>query len=168
MRLEMNFNWNEILKDYKANPNLKADEVILLLLKFGNVSGRIMLQNQVFIAYKEILKDNVSDLLFHPDQYGPYSRLITDAIAKLKFEGKIKIIPNYQFPHPTYYNITEYGKEYIYQIIREKRINDIIIKKLQEKKKDWDEWATDGIIQYVYRNYPEYATKTKVPRLKWE
>ena len=43
-----------------------------------------------------------------------------------------------------------------------------LFKKLEEKKKDWDEWASDGIIQYVYRNYPEYATKTKIPRLKWE
>ena len=166
MVLEINFNWNELLKNSEANPNLKADEVILLLLKFGKVSGRTMLQKQVFIAYKEILNNNVSDLLFHPDQYGPYSRLITDAIAKLKFDGKIKIISRGE-SHSTYY-ITESGKEYIDQIIRKKRINNIIIKKLQEKKKDWDEWATDGIIQYVYRNYPEYATKTKVPRLKWE
>ena len=166
MGLKMDVDWGEILKKYEENPNIKADEAILLLLKIGTISGRTMLQKQVFIAYKEILKENVSDLLFHPDQYGPYSRLITDAIAKLRFEGKIKVISKGE-SHSTYY-ITESGKEYIERIIRKKRINDRIIQKLEEKKKDWDEWASDGIIQYVYRNYPEYATKTKIPRLKWE
>ena len=166
MGLEMEFNWNEIVRNYEISSNLKPDEVILLLLKFGKISGRTMLQKQVFIAYKEILKDSVSDLLFHPDQYGPYSRLITDAVAKLKFEGDIKIISKGE-SHSTYY-LTMSGKERINNIIEKKRINSAILKKLEEQKRDWDEWATDGIIQYVYRNYPEYATKTKIPRLKWE
>ncbi|WP_276935879.1 MULTISPECIES: hypothetical protein [Ferroplasma] len=166
MGLEMKFNWNEIVRKYETSSNLKPDEVILLLLKFGKISGRTMLQKQVFIAYKEILKDSVSDLLFHPDQYGPYSRLIADAVAKLKIEGDIKIMSKGE-SHSTYY-LTKSGEDHINDIIKNKKINGVILKKLEEQKRDWDEWATDGIIQYVYRNYPEYATKTKVPRLKWE
>ena len=42
------------------------------------------------------------------------------------------------------------------------------MEQLLERKARWDEWNTLGIMRYVYRNYPEYATKTMIPSLIWE
>lgn len=43
----------------------------------------------------------------------------------------------------------------------------IELDKLKTKKIDWDEWTPRGTLRYVYRNYPQYTSKTEVPSLKW-
>ena len=62
------------------------------------------------------------------------------------------------------YFITPSGKRAINRKLTKLEIN---IDELKKKKLDWDEWTTRGIMKFVYRNYPEYTTKTMVPSLKW-
>ena len=62
---------------------LNALDIILLLLANGKTMGRTMMQNQVFLEYKEILSDYSDDLLYHPDKYGPFSELVEDSLLKL-------------------------------------------------------------------------------------
>lgn len=166
LNIKIEADWNNLLNEYQNGKRLNADDIILLLLRCGNVSGKTMMQKQVFLAIKEVFNDNVFDALFHPDKFGPYSQLIADIILKLRDEGKIRKL-NIGESHATY-SITEKGEEYVNKIIKNKNISNEVLKKLKENKSDWDEWDVKGILRYVYRNYSEYATKTAVPELKWE
>jgi uncharacterized protein YwgA len=162
--LELKFDWDKIKKK-NTEGKLKIDELILLILNEGKVSGKTKLQKEVFLAWKEIIKDHLVDPLFHPDYYGPYSDLIEDAIEQLKLEGYIKTAAIGE-GHATYF-ITEKGKKKVREILENKKFISKFMQILKEKKIDWDEWSSKGILIYVYRKYPEYTTKTRVPELKW-
>jgi len=164
LNIKIEGDWDNILNEYNNSKKLDVEDIILLLLNYGKISGKTMMQKQVFLAVNEIF--NNSYALFHPDKYGPYSQLVSDIVLKLIDDGKIKKF-NRGESHATYV-ITETGKEYVNRIIKSKNINNETLEKLRKSKSDWDEWDTKGILRYVYRNYPEYATKTKVPELKWE
>jgi len=143
---------------------LNASDIILLLLANGKTTGRTMMQKQAFLAYKEVLKDYSEDLLYHPDKYGPFSSLVGDSLKYLRNQGLINVI-NRGEGHQTYI-LTEEGKRKAEEISR--KLPDEIKNALKNQKISWDEWNTNGILRYVYRKYPEYATKTKVPELKWD
>ncbi|BAB59873.1 TVG0737684 [Thermoplasma volcanium GSS1] len=164
INVKIETDWDKLLSDYENSKELNVEDIILLLLNYGKISGKTMMQKQVFLTVKEVFT-NIS-ALYHPDKYGPYSQLVSDIVVKLINDGKI-IKFNRGEGHATY-AITESGKEYINKVIKSKNINNEDLEKLRKNKYDWDEWDTKGILRYVYRNYPEYATKTKVPELKWE
>jgi len=147
-----------------SNEKFNASDIILLLLANGKTTGRTMMQEQAFLAYKEVLKDYSEDLLYHPDKYGPFSSLVGDSLKYLRNQGLIKII-NRGEGHQTYI-LTEEGKRKAEEISR--KLPDEIKNALKNQKISWDEWDTKGILRYVCRKYPEYATKIEVPGLKWE
>ena len=143
---------------------LNALDIILLLLANGKTMGRTMMQNQVFLAYKEILSDYSDDLLYHPDKYGPFSKLVEDSLKYLRNQGLIKVI-NRGEGHQTYI-LTEEGKRKAEEI--SKKLPDEIKNALKNQKISWDEWDIKGILRYVCRKYPEYAVNIKDLDLKWE
>jgi len=146
------------------NGKLNALDIILLLLANGKTTGRTMMQKQVFLAYKEVLKDYSEDLLYHPDRYGPFSKLVEDSLKYLRNQGLIKVI-NRGEGHQTYI-LTEEGKMKAEEI--SKKLPDEIKNALKNQKISWDEWDTKGILRYVCRKYPEYAVNIEDPELKWE
>jgi len=164
MSIELLINWEEFKKEKDLNKKLSATDIILLLLANGRTIGKTMMQKEVFLASKEVLNEYSQDLLYYPDKFGPFSHLVDDALKYLKLQGLINI-SNRGEGHQTY-SITLAGKKKAEEI--SKMLPDKIKKELKNKKNSWDEWDTRGILRYVYRNYPEYATKTKVPELKWE
>lgn len=165
MSVEIPFDWDGILRRSSPETKLSAEEVILMLLNAGQVNGKTILQKQVFVAWMEMLKDRTQDFLFHPDQYGPFSSLVGDAVKRLRKEGKIKILPKGE-KHETYV-ITPHGVEHLLQVTTFKVLPKSLLDELAKRKARWDEWDTEGIQSYVYRNYPQYAMKTRIPRLKW-
>lgn len=165
MPIEILFDWEKVKKSLDGN-KLHADDIILLLLDAGKTTGKTILQKEVFLASKEVFRDLSGDLLYHPDQYGPYSKVVEDTTRILKYERKITVTSKGD-GHSTYF-IEERGKEQVKEICLRKNIPESKLAELKERKANWDEWNMAGIIRYVYRNYPEYATMTRVPMLKWE
>ena len=141
---------------------LLGNDLILMLLSISHVKGTTMLQKQIFLAWETLFKKQTTDLGFFPYKFGAYSKTIDDSIKILKNLEFIIIKPAKE--EGMRYSITPSGKRTINRKLRKLEIN---LDELTEKKLDWDEWTAKGIMKYVYRNYPEYTTKTKVPSLKW-
>ena len=152
------------MNDTSSNGKLNASDVILLILINGKTSGRTMMQEQVFLAYKEILKDYSEDLLYYPSKSGSLSKLVEGSLKYMKNEGLIKVI-NRGEGHQTYL-LTEEGKRKAEEISR--KLPDEIISILNKQKISWDEWDTKGIIRYISRKYPDYSINIEDPELKWE
>lgn len=150
-------NWNSYKKRRKY---LSCSDLILLLLYTSPIRGKTILQKQVFLAGKMLENIYLSDLGFHPFRYGPFSLVVIDSITILK---EFKLIEMDNDPNLVF-KITNKGRKFIERKIK---INDINLQNVMKKKKDWDEWSTTGILKHVYRNYPEFTTKTKVPRHIW-
>jgi len=147
-----------------SNGRLNALDIILLLLVNGKTTGRTMMQEQVFLAYEEVVKDYSEDLLYLPDKFGPFSSLVGDSLKYLRNQGLIKVI-NRGEGHQTYF-LTEEGKRKAEEISR--KLPDEIRNALKNQKISWDEWDTKGILRYVCRKYPDYAINIEEPELKWE
>jgi len=135
------------------NKKLNVIDIILLLLANGKTVGRTMMQKQVFLAYKEVLNEYSEDPLYYPDKTGPYSKVVDDSLKYLKSLNLIKVI-NRGEGHQTYI-LTVEGKRKAEEI--SKLLPNDIIGKLKDQKISWDEWDTNGILRYVYRNYPNYS-----------
>jgi len=146
----------------KMEESLLGSDLVLMLLSLSPVKGTTMLQKQTFLAWETIFKKQTTDLGFFPYKFGAYSKTIDDSLKVLENSGLITIKP--AKGEGVRYSITPSGKRTISKKLKKM---DISLDELKEKKLDWDEWTTRGIMKYVYRNYPEYTTKTKVPSLKW-
>ncbi len=146
----------------KMDEFLLGSDLVLMLLSISPVKGATKLQKQVFLSWKTLFKKETTDLGFFPYKFGAYSKTIDDSIDILQNFGLIRIKP--RKGEGVQYYITRAG----IRIINKKLKNmDINLDELRKKKTDWDEWTTRGIMKFVYRNYPEYTAKTKVPSLKW-
>ena len=141
---------------------LLGRDLLLMLLSLSPVKGTTMLQKQTFLAWETLFKKQTTDLGFFPYKFGAYSKTIDDSITVLKNSGLITVKP--AKGEGVRYSITLSGKRTINRKLKKLEIS---IDELKNKKVDWDEWTTRGIMKFVYRNYPEYTTKTKVPSLKW-
>jgi uncharacterized protein YwgA len=160
--LEFSFDTKNKKIYQKTKPQLLSSDLILMLLSVSPIKGNTKLQKQVFLAWKEIFGDIICELGFFPYRYGAYSRLIEDASKILLIEGKMKI--EKRKGEGSMYFITKSGK---ITIKRKMKNLELRMRDLPERKIDWDDWSPKGILRYVYRKYPEYTTKTKVPSLKW-
>lgn len=127
------------------------EELILLLLSTGHVSGKIMMQQQVFLAGLQIFHIQSDDEFhYHPAKDGIlYSKEVEEAVDKLKTEGKIIRI-NRGEGHATYI-LSEVGKIEAEKI--EEHINKDKMEYLENSHIDWNEWNTEGILKYMGRNY---------------
>jgi uncharacterized protein YwgA len=152
------------MNSISSNGKLNALDIILLLLANGKTAGRTMMQEQVFLAYKEVLRDYSQDLLYYPDEFGPFSKLVEDSLRYLRNQGLIKVL-NRGEGHQTYL-LTEEGKSKAEEISR--KLPDQMINTLKNQKISWDEWDTKGILRYICRKYPEYATNIVLPELRWD
>ena len=146
----------------KMDEFLLGSDLVLMLLSISPVKGTTKLQKQVFLSWKTLFKKESTDPGFFPYKFGAYSKTIDDSIGILQNSGWIRIKP--RKGEGVQYSITRAGT----RIINKKLKNmDITLDELRKKKTDWNEWTTRGIMKFVYRNYPEYTEKTKVPSLKW-
>ncbi|MEP0823948.1 MAG: hypothetical protein HRF40_00530 [Nitrososphaera sp.] len=141
---------------------LTPADLILLVLSVAPVKGNTRMQKQVFIAYKELFEDKAVDPVYYPWKYGAYSKVVEDTVKLLTKQGYIKVFG--RRGEGTIYSITKKGQDRINLKIDKLRLN---LSELASRKARWDEWTPIGTLRYVYRVYPEYTTKTKVPRILW-
>ncbi len=162
----LRFDWRTALLDTGTQSKLTPADVVLLLLRAGKISGRTMFQKQVFLAYHEVFGPREAiDPGFVPSMYGPFSQLVADLPAALRAAGRVGVLPRGQ-GHSTYV-LRSLGAADV-RALGQRPLVSRRMEQLVERKARWDEWNTLGIMRYVYRNYPEYATKTMIPSLIWE
>jgi len=150
-------------KYHKLDRYLLTTDLILALLSVGSIRGTTKLQKQVFLTWKEVFPKITADPMFYPWKYGAYSKVVEDSVRILEKNNYIWIRKGRG--EGMVYHISPMGTKKIKKRIRQLDIN---LEHLTKKKIDWDDWSTKGTLRYVYRKYPEYATKTRVPSLKWE
>ncbi len=163
--IELHFRWPPS-GERRGPKSLTPAQLMLVLLKVGPVAGRTMMQKQMFLAYNEVFeREAVMDPEFRADYFGPYSPLVADLPYLLRSEGKVVISARGE-GHSTY-NLGRRGRDEA-GYLASRKVARRQWNRLTEMKRSWDEFTTQGILRYVYRNYPEFTTKTKVPYLKWE
>ncbi len=146
----------------KLDQKLLASDLILMLLKISPIRGNTKLQKQVFLTWKKIFSDVTVDLGYIPWKFGAFSRPVEDSMKLLVKRKFVKIKPG-KGESLTYF-LTTSGNHFISKKLHKLEID---LRSLPQKKLDWDDWDTKGTLIHVYRNYPEYTAKTKVPSLKW-
>lgn len=162
----LGFDWAATVAKESKGRRLSPAQLLLLLLDAGRVSGRTTLQKQVFLSYREVFGTKaVLDPGFRPDRFGPYSQLIADLPPTLRAGGWIRILARGE--GRSTYIIGPRGADDA-ATIRQDPTVEKRFEVLLQKKASWDEWSTKGILHYVYRNYPEYATRTAIPSMIWE
>jgi|APSaa5957512535_1039671.scaffolds.fasta_scaffold00472_44 uncharacterized protein YwgA len=137
-------------------------DLILMLLSVSPIKGNTKLQKQVFLAWKQIFSDVTVDLGYYPWKFGAFSNSVEDSMKFLIKKKLVKVKPGKG--ESLTYVLTKPGKTTINKKLDEL---DLDMRSLPDKKLDWDDWNTKGTLIHVYRNYPEYTAKTKVPSLKW-
>lgn len=164
--VRLGFNWKTTVARETGGGRLSPAQLLLLLLKAGRVSGRTTLQKQVFLSYREVFGPRaVVDPGFRPDRFGPYSQLVADLPPVLRAGGWIRVQARGE--GRSMFSICPRGVDDASTLLREHSVEQRF-EVLRKKKASWDEWSTKGILHYVYRNYPEYATRTAIPSMIWE
>jgi uncharacterized protein YwgA len=142
--------------------HLISSDLILMLLSVSPIRGNTKMQKEVFLTWKELFNDVALDPSFFPWKYGAFSKVVEDSLKILESQRNIKI--HRRKGEGSVFSITESGRNRIKNKMHKVGVD---LRDLPKKKIDWEEWGPKGILRYVYRNYPQYTSKTEVPSLKW-
>lgn len=157
------------------NDPLNPSEVIITLLGTypeRPIINRIVMMKEVFLFEKEVARSiqlNIESLKFKPYDYGPYSKLIDDALRRLEEDGIIQIKKE-AHGQKEIIELTDRGKDIAKKILE--NLSNEGIRILKRKRKAWDQLGYFGILQKVYDEYPAYRTKSKIkdkfkPTRRW-
>ncbi|MBA2858284.1 uncharacterized protein YwgA [Methanococcus maripaludis] len=145
---------------------ITVKDMILILFyscKEIPIFGRIMFFKELFLLYEEILKNEknleVQKPEFKPYNYGPYSFDVADILEQLEWNEIIKRrgIKNRKTES---FRLTEKGMLEIEE--KFEKLNPELKEKIRSLRRGCDELGTDGILNYVYLNYPDYKEKSKI------
>ncbi len=168
------------LLKHVETPIMTADSMILLLLyakKDEPIAGRTLLFKELFLFYKEILekikaKDKVANPEFIGYKYGPFSFLLADILANLWIAGMVDVSGRAKGPSERF-KLTKVGVKRAEEVLSKmpRITRRKLLSELSEKRIGWDQLSRDGIIRYVYNNYPEYTKMSRIKNrykvLKW-
>ncbi len=138
--------------------DFSAKDFILLLLNVDNkksIEGNLFLQKEMFLIVKEVWKGLETELNFVPYNYGPYSQRLVNLLRELNFNNLIFIDKSEE---TNKYSITKKGEEELNKINFPKDI----VKKVTNLKVGSNKLGYKGLLRYVYFNYPDYTTKSKI------
>jgi len=165
----------ELIKKMGKETKVKLlpEDVILLLLfaqKDKPIVNRTVLIKEVFLTYKEILGKygiEFTDPQFFGYKYGPFSYYVSDALWILEKNGLIKRVGRAKCRKEKF-EITVKGIEKTKHLlgILPKQIREKLLKEISLKRISWDQWSREGILNYVYKHYHEYAKKSKIKNKK--
>ena len=156
-------------------PPLDAREVVLALLG-GHperpVYNRIVLMKETFLFEKELAREMevpVSSLRFVPYKYGPYSKMVDDALRELEVRGLVRI-DRVSAGQKEVIELTEAGAEEARTALD--RLTEEQRHRLERKRKAWDQLGYRGLLEKVYEEYPAYKTRSEIadkvkPRRRW-
>lgn len=163
-----------IEKGGKTKPLNPSEVVIALLGTYPErpIINRIVMMKEAFLLEKEVARDirlNIESLKFVPYNYGPYSKLIDDALRRLE-EDRIIQIEKEAHGQKEIIKLTTKGKKIAKKLLE--RFSNENVRILKRKRKAWDQLGYYGILQKVYDEYPAYRTKSKIkekikPTRRW-
>ena len=167
-------NISELIESKKkiSIPKYTVSDLILWLLYANGeipIIGRISFFKQIFLQFNEVLpneiKRNTMDPKFVEYDYGPYSFLVADILEELKYTGNV-CVKGRKNSLAEKISLTNNGKKNA-----EERINRIseeikskLFSELKHKRILWDQLRNEGLLNYVYSEYPTYTTKSKIKK----
>lgn len=163
-RLYSGEEFRELLERQSGKKVLVRDSILLLLCARAEkpIYGRIMMMKQLFLFYEEILENfglKYQNPRFVPYKYGPYSFMIMQVIEDLYFAGYLTI-QGRRNSRKEQFLLTEKGLKEI--IEKYKTLPEGAKKAIEELRVGWDQLGTQGILNYVYTNYPRYKEKSEI------
>ena len=138
--------------------------ILFYALPESNIVGWTSLQKQVFLLMIEFAqKEHIptENIGFYAYDYGPYDDRITDALNVMIHDGLIEKQGKYS-PMKTRFIITQEGMKRGEESFAKLTVNQK--EKLIELRKEYQMWGISGLLKYVYTNYPEYTTESKIRR----
>lgn len=162
-----------IFANYKAEQNVlpafSASDWLLIWLaldKSKSIKGKTAFIKQLFVAGKEIAPQMEKVFAFYPHRFGPYSKEFENALQQLERKGAISVnvqeeIEGFSSMNKRYdYTLQPAGEAIAITLM--KRVPPSIRDKLIQYRRLLSRMGFWGIIQYVYSNYPEYATSSEI------
>lgn len=139
---------------------------LLLLLYADNgqpIKGRLRLQKLAFLLQEAVresrLQISSEKYTFKPYKFGPFTVDVMDDIYLLKLYGLVDIEESND---TEIYKITAQGKKLIDSIITQ--IPQRLLLRIERIKREFGRKDDKEILEYVYRNWPEYASKSVLRR----
>jgi uncharacterized protein YwgA len=141
---------------------LVTDAIYILLYSHHNkpIYGRTMLMKQVFLLFEEIFKNekiSYQNPNFVPYNFGPYSFTVMEIIENLKNSGEL-VVQGRKNTKKEKFELSEKALEKAKH--RFSTVSPKLKKLIKEKRIGWDQLGNDGMLRYVYLNYPDYKEKS--------
>ncbi len=137
------------------------DDLMLMILGAGPqpVIGATLLMNELFLLYKEVLKDRSEDPRFVPYKPGPHSFHMAGKLDPLDYHGVLKCRGR-RNSNSESFTLTPKGRAMAEEVLRRLSKEDRAL--VEEKRKGWDQLGVSGILDYVHKHYPEYREASSV------
>ncbi|MEN6552772.1 MAG: hypothetical protein ABFC34_07790 [Methanobacterium sp.] len=151
----------KVLSKKSSDKNLSSEDVILLLLGADPEVPikETLFMKEAFLLEKEVANEvglNINSLNFYPHHFGPFSRDLDENIEKLNGD-----LINIEYSNnKKSIKLTEKGKRTASKLLN--KLPDEKVDKLKYKRLGWDQYGNRGILLRVYRDYPVYASKSKI------
>ena len=147
--------------------SLTCEEWVLALLYADNCSkigGKTVFVKELFLLGKEVFPDIDNKFGFMASDYGPFSIAfqisLNALISKEQVEQKTYPSAIDNLKNRNEYELTETGKQIASKVFDMLPIESR--RTLTFNKISWRSLGFWGILRYVYLNYPEYATKSRI------
>lgn len=140
------------------NSKITAGDFVLLLLNANGrekIKGKLCFQKEMFLIVKEICPSLDLDLDFKAYHYGPFSKNLVNLLASLENDFLISIE---KYRNSCSYSITGEGVQKVSQL----DVSEDILRKISNLKRGSSKLGYEGLLRYVYFNYPDYTEKSKI------
>lgn len=152
----------------------EADLAFLLFHLAGDVDGMTRLQKLLFLIEKEsefndIYKEISFD--FEPYKYGPFSEQVYDEVGFLLNLGALEAVePDYEMENidadeedelrGKRFKLTEKGEKICAEL--GETLKDETERDMQEVVDEYSTMTNDELLEYVYKQYPDYTVESKI------
>ncbi|WP_281767482.1 hypothetical protein [Methanoculleus bourgensis] len=159
--------FTKLLADAKQSKKRKvliSDLILVLLYAHPEkpIFGRTMLIKQAFLLFEEVLSSaelEVQNPKFVPHNYGPYSFTVMQIVEDLWFSRCINVSGRKNSRKESF-KLTKEGMNRAAEAFN--KLNQEVQQDIRNKRVGWDQLGTDGILRYVYENYPDMKVNSKI------
>lgn len=168
---------DKLERDYEKEKNVEyviPEDVILSLLYASDkpIINRTVMMKEVFLAYEDVLKKltreeketiKIVNPQFFGYKFGAFSYKIAEVIGLLVGSGLIEKTGRAKSVNEQF-KLTEKGKKAIEMALSKSATKHLktLTEILKDKRKRWDQFGREGIINYTYKLYPKYAEGSKI------
>lgn len=153
------------LSKEKANLLEKWIFVLLYSDSMSGVVGRIRFITYIFLTLKHFDLEAFEAADFYPHYFGPNSEFAKRTVIEMLERNDIEINLNRQF-QDVEFKLSEIGKRKALDII--KGMDQSVFNKISGIKRYNNEISLEELLRYIYMDYPEYASKSKMKHIMIE